>query len=442
MKRIFFLLAIVVTLGISAQSCREMGIDPWDKDKGNGGGDKTDTTTLPIAKLVGTKWQLVSIVRSTQNGSQTETQIIPKEQFISLAFDTPNHVSGSNLCNAYGGTVTSTSTGVIKFTDIFSTEAYCGDGMPDTEYMIGLNGSTTYFASEKELRINYNHQVSIPENSGNTLVFAPLTGSSNGGEIDIRVQQMAGRSYTLYSFVNGGAEDVLTDAQNCKIAFMPDSKGTGTANIIADCNKGTADLSFNADYDAMKLNNITLTKIACQNQMTADRFVEFLRNTGHFEYSDYGTTLTIWSSLTTFAESKMVLKVAQDPDPLPSDTIQIQETPVTGVPANTYPMFYLTNLVFDGTSINISYKYGGSTDDYRISAYSLFEFNESNPSKMFVDLVTDGGSNPFSNMTQGETTISLDAIRSRILTASPNKTKILLRFRWDGKEIAQANITV
>ena len=38
MRRILFLIALVAVLGISAQSCREMGIDPLDKGKGNGGG--------------------------------------------------------------------------------------------------------------------------------------------------------------------------------------------------------------------------------------------------------------------------------------------------------------------------------------------------------------------------------------------------------------------
>ena len=216
MKRNLYLLAFALILGLAVQSCREMGIDPWDKDKG---GNPTDSTknTLPLEKLVGTKWQLTSIVRTKLNGT-TEAQIIqPKEQFISLAFDSQSRVSGTNICNAYGSVVASATNGAIKFSDIFSTDAACGVGLPDGEYLFALKGATTYTATEKELRINYSPEVSVPEIVNRTLVFAPLTdngGGNSGGEIDIRVKQMEGQTYTLYSFVNAGVEEVLTDSKN------------------------------------------------------------------------------------------------------------------------------------------------------------------------------------------------------------------------------------
>ncbi|MBI3259629.1 MAG: META domain-containing protein [Ignavibacteriae bacterium] len=434
MKRILFLLAISITIGISVQSCREMGIDPWDKGKGNGGENPIDTNgiTLPIEKLVSTKWQLISIVRTQMNGTIETQHIQPKDQFITLAFDSPARVSGANICNAYGAAITSTSNGKIKFTDIFSTDAECGTDLPDREYMVALKGATTYSATEMELKINYEPEVSVPEIISRTLVFAPLTDNTGGGEIDIRVKQLAGQVYTLYSFVKADVEDVLTDSKDCEIIFYPDSKGKGTASILADCNKGEANISFNTDYDAISLDNITLTKIACQNQLTADRFVDFLRNTGHFEYSDYGTTLTIWSSLPTIGEYKIVLKVAPI---VVEPTIEIQDIPSTGTPVGSYPSFTLLDAKYDGKYIHIAYQYNGHTDDYQISAYSLFEFDKSMPPMVVVDLVTDGSMNSISSLTAGTAMLSLDGIRKRIVTANPGITKMFIVLHWNGQDL-------
>ena len=211
------------------------------------------------------------------------------------------------------------------------------------------------------------------------------------------------------------------------ITFNPTATGKGSAAILADCNKGTADLSFSADYESMKLDNIGLSKMACQNQLTADRFVEFLRNVGHFEYrySVYGSTLTLWSSLTTIGESKMVL--------VDYSGLDILQTPASGVPVGSYPSFTLTDAVFDGQNIKINYQYNGKTADYRLSAYSLFDLGKSNPPVVFVDLVSDGSMNPFSSITSGEAHLSLNAIRARILIASPGKTALTVQLRWNGQ---------
>lgn len=428
MKKRLTLLALTLIACLSMQSCKEMGINPWDKDKGG----TTDTTskTLTLDKLLLTKWRLMSIEKNNKRDIVT----LPKEQFLSLTFDIPGHVSGTNLCNTYGATVSGTPEGLIRFTEIISTEALCGNGFVDAEYLLALNNATTYVATDKELRINYQSEVPVANGGTCTLVYAPLTGNDgSGGELDIRVKQLAGQTFMLYSFVNAGVEEVMTNSQNCLIAFAPSATGKGSAAIHADCNKGTADLSFSADYQSMKLDNIGLTKMACQNHLTADRFVDFLRNTGSFEYSDYGTTLTIWTSLTTFAESKMVLKLYPGPDPFPQELIDILETPASGVPVGSYPSFTLTDAVFDGQNIKINYQYNGKTADYRLSAYSLFELGKSNPPVVFVDLVSDGSMNPFSSITSGEAHLSLNAIRARILIASPGKTALTVQLRWNGQ---------
>lgn len=443
MKRKLSLLALALIACLTVQSCREMGIDPWDKGNG-GGGNPVDTTknTYPIEKLVGTKWRLTSI-ESTSLSSQQQIQPIAKEHLITLGFESPTHVSGMNICNSYGASLRSSKPGEIKFSDIFSTEAFCGNGLPDAEYLMGLQGATAYTATDKELRISYTPEVSIPEITSRTLVFAPLTGSGGnpGDELDLRVKQLAGHTYTLYSYVNAGIEEVQKNAQNCTITFYPSAQGKGSATILADCNKGTADLTFSADYQSMKLDNIVLTKMACQNQDVANRYVDFLRNTGRFEYSDYGTTLTIWTSLSTFAESKMVLKVAVPTDPILA-TIDIQDTPATGVPVSSYPMMYLENPQFDGKNIIFDFKYGGQTDDFRISAYSLFEFDRTMPPVVVVDLVTDGTPNPMTSLTEGKAILLLDGIRKRITTTTPGQAKMKVILRWQGKEMGQVDVAV
>ncbi len=456
MKKTFFLLAIAIVLGLTVQSCREMGIDPWDGGGGNGDGDPKDTThILPIEKLIGTKWQLTAISSTNLDGSVETTTINQQEHFISLAFDAATRVNGSNICNGYSATVHSAADGSIKFTDIFSTDAYCGPGLPDAEYMNGLNHSTTYTSTGNELRINYSPEVSIPEIVNRTLVFAPLTSGNNGGgnggdnispEAQMRIKQLTGRGFTLYSFVNANMEEVLTDSKKCTIEFMPYNAvggfgANGTAIIQAECNTGSANLSFNDDATEMKLDNISMTKMACENPATSDRFVEYLRNTGRFEVSDNGTTLTIWTSLQTFAESKMVLKVAAN-DPVLQNLIEIQNTPPAGVPTGTYDSFILNGLKNDGKYIYLSYSYNGKTDDYRISAYSTFEFGNTMLSTVFVDLVADGTANPLSVITNGEATLSLDAIRSHRAATNTGSVLTTIIFRYKGNTVGQAQITL
>ncbi len=426
MKKILFLLAFAITLGISAQSCREMGIDPWDKGKGNE--NPMNSNNLSIDKLVGTKWQLVSIEGSKQ-------MTVPNGKLISLIFDSKTLANGLNLCNEYGASIISNKTGEIDFEIGLITLIACAPADLHSEYHNVLNKVQNYSATEKELRLyfDYGH---LADGTGQVLVFAPLIDEGgSGGEIDIRVQQMVGQTYTLYSFENAGVEEILTDSKNCTIEFVPKvNSAKGYANIQAECNKGKADLTFSADFDVMKLDNFSLTEIACQNQMTADRFVEFLKNTAHFEYSDYGSTLTIWSSLLTFGESKMVLKVA----PIPIEqTIEIQDTPTTGVPFSTYPSFMLLDRKFDGKYIQLFYQYIGQSDDYQISAYSLFEFNLSMPPTVVIDLVTDGTINQTSNntLTQSSALLSLDAIRNRITIGNPGTVKMNIVLRWNGMDM-------
>ena len=235
MKRNIYILAFAMIIGLAVQSCREMGIDPWEK----GNGHKTeDSTSVFTEKLVGTKWQLKSINSTRADGGGWVQQINPKDQFISLSFDSPTRASGTNICNAYGANVVTGSKDSIKFNDIFSTDAVCAIGLlPDFEYMSGLKNSTTYSTSEKELRINFLPDEMHVGYQTCTLVFAPLSDNSgnNSGEVDIRVKQMEGQTYTLYSFVNSIDEDVLTDSKDCQIQFSPNSFGRGTASILADC---------------------------------------------------------------------------------------------------------------------------------------------------------------------------------------------------------------
>lgn len=435
MKRIMFLFAFLL-IGLSIQSCREMGSDPWD----DGNGDPKDTTNtqnMPIEKLIGTKWRLVSI---EHNESRTK-QAIPANENYTLTFLSQTSVSGEINCNNFGGNLSISNNGYFNVSNLISTEAFCFTDIYSADFRYGLTSSFNYFATEKELRIKYRPDLPVDKNMWSVLVFAPVEkNNGNDDSIAIRITPLEGKVYTLFSFEDAGLKEELKDAQNCKIQFFPKVGGKGVANIHADCNTGFGDLTFSQDYKEIKLSNIVLTKIACPNQNTADRFVEFLRNTAYYEYSDYGNTLTIWSSVNTFAESKMVLKVAQDE---PSDMfIDIMQTPQTGVPAGNYYSFKITDLRSDGQNIIFKYSYNGKTADYQIMGYSSFEFSKSDPPQVNIDLVTNGSMNPSSQITQGQATLLLDAIRARILIASPGKTQMLINLRWQGIPIGQLEVTL
>jgi len=305
MKRILFLFAFLL-IGLSIQSCREMGSDPWDKD-----GNPKDTTNLSVAKLVGTKWRLVSIERN--KGLDRIT--IPSSESYTLQFNSTANASGAINCNSFGADIKTGANGYINFSNIISTLAACFIDTYANDYYYGLTNANLFSATANELRISYIPTLPSINMSSGTLVFAPYKDQNGDGDSekveDLRLKPMQGKTYTLYSFVNAGIEEVLTNAMNYKIEFFPNGAGKGVANIQADCNKGNADLMFSKNFDEMHLSNIVLTEIDCQTKPAVYQFVDFLRNTAYFEYSDNGNTLTIWSSLTTFAESKMVLKVAQ-----------------------------------------------------------------------------------------------------------------------------------
>ncbi|MBK7986755.1 MAG: hypothetical protein IPK11_07540 [Ignavibacteria bacterium] len=56
--------------------------------------------------------------------------------------------------------------------------------------------------------------------------------------------------------------------------------------------------------------------------------------------------------------------------------------------------------------------------------------------------MTDGTNNPISSLTEGEVNIGLDALRKRVLIASPGKTKFRVQLRWDGKPIGEVEVIV
>lgn len=431
MKRNLFLLTLAMILGITIQSCRETGLNPWEKPKDENPIENPDA--VPMTKLQLTSWRLTAI----ENGNTKERISTTKNDNIILTVGTDNGISGNTNCNVYGAQYSSEKPGQIKIFDLISTEAFCGD--LDNMYYKGLRNAVSYglVNNNSQLHIYYTDEATGA--NVNTLVFESYTKPVD--EIDVRLRELESHIFTLHSFVNAGNEEILAGSDKCTISFMPNyfAPGIGIVNFLAICNKGYADLSFNQDYTAMSLSHIIVGNAPCENQNTADRFVDFLRNVGAYEFSDYGTTLTIWSSLTTFAESKMVLKVVP---PVVDEIIDIIETPSTGVPKSSYPMLYLEKLDFDGSYINLAYKYGGKTDDYRISAYSNFVFSKSNPPVVFIDLVADGSSNPISSLTEGRVKISLNELRIRVQPPSPGTVKMKVIFRFEGNPLAESEIEV
>lgn len=428
MKKNLFLWALVLVLGLSVQACRETGLNPWEKPKDENPKDNNNGKT-PLQKMLGTSWSLTRIENS--DGSILEANDI---ETVSLTFTSTTNVSGKTPCNGYGAKVSSNNPGEITISDLFSTDAVCGE--LDNQYLRSLQ-SAKYFdlVNGSELIIKC---VGSATNTESVLYFKSLVPQTE--EPNLRLQQLESKMFTLYSFVDADLEFKMPGADKCTIYFLPNAlgQGKGYVNFRAICNKGYADLTFSNDYKEMNLSNVTVSNELCENPETGDRFVEFLKNVGRFEYSDYGTTLTIWSSLPTFAESKMVLKVSEN---IVDDVIDIFETPSTGVPANTFPMLYITQLDYDGY-ININYEYGGEIQDYRITAYSDFQFGKSDPPVFVIDLVTDGTPNQISKLSKGRVRISLNEVRKRVLPATPGSVKMRAIIRWDNKEVGSLDVAL
>ncbi len=173
MKHKLTLLAFVLLACLSVQSCREMGIHPWDKDKGG-----STNTSVSIDKLVGTKWQLVSIEQDGTNN----TMYVPQGKQITLnfepldGFESLTQASGIIICNAYGASVKSDKVGEVKFGVGPITEVLCSPKDIADEYTKILQTAQTYKTTDKELRITYS-----PGQFGfgitKTLVFTSVSGS-------------------------------------------------------------------------------------------------------------------------------------------------------------------------------------------------------------------------------------------------------------------------
>ncbi|HRI30465.1 MAG TPA: META domain-containing protein, partial [Candidatus Kapabacteria bacterium] len=202
MRRRLFLMGCVLILGAAVQSCRETGVNPWDKPKD---GDPNTTDQLTKEQLVGTHWQFQRFETAT-------TVSLPTEDFIDLRFEGLNRIGGKAICNVYGGEV-ELQNGSINVSNIISTEAYCGDDKLDQEYVQALNKAQSWTATANELRIKYVPEVSAG-GSGGVLVFKRLNGGNDNG-LELKLKQLESKQYTLHSFVNGGIEEVPVGAQSC-----------------------------------------------------------------------------------------------------------------------------------------------------------------------------------------------------------------------------------
>ncbi len=429
MKRKLLFLVFALVIGTAIQSCRESGLNPWEKpidevplDEGN---------NLPVEKLVGTVWRLTLIEKKDKG----EVLTVPQDDIITLGFASDTKVSGQAICNNFGAIVKSEKVGYISFSDLIVSDAFCGGGKLDVEFIAGIRNAVSYNASEKELRINYTPEA--PGSGNCTLVFMRAN-NSNEGEYEYRAKLIEQHTYTLYAFENGDAIELLPGSEKCTIKFNPSKN---TANITAICNSGEVGFFLNKDATEMYLTNVnTVFKTPCENQNTADAFLQFFQHAGKFEYSDYGSKLTIWSSLPTLSARKIILKV----NPTILLDIPLQETPSTGVPADTYPITTITDLKFDENLGNgrilLKYTYNGQTDDFYISAYSKFEFDVTDPATIIIDLVGNGSPNTSSIISQGEVAISLDQLRARVTTSGSQLTAMKAIVRYQGQELAELKL--
>ncbi len=432
------LLLIMISIGIISQSCKEISLDPWEKDT-----KKQDSTSSNFSSLIGTKWKLKSIEKAILTGGFS-TINIPTNEYYTINFNTHSEISGQADCNAYGGVVSHNSalgTNSINISAGLITKIGCGSEGRDQEFITGLNTAFHFVRNENELQFIYNFEVPNSGNRGNSLIFEKYTDPHDDSKLTYTVKMLDSKKYTLYAFINAESEEILTDSKNCNLTINY-KNNVWKADLLADCNYGYADVSFSNEYQDIKFDNIVTSKIACQNQNTANRFVDFLRNTARFEYSDYGNTLTIWSSLPSFAMSKMVLKIQSD-EQNPEDIIQIMDTPSSGVPEGTIYSFNIQNYrTDDEKNVQFSYTYTGDVKDLVISAYSNFEYKLSDPPLIIIDIVPTGTPAMNAVTYKGDITVSLDELRKRLNIGNPGTYSMGVVLRYRGVELGKVSVKI
>lgn len=176
MKKRFLMLAMSVALGFTMQSCSDIGICPWED--GHGGGDNPTDSVNTDNGLKGTAWRLQSFSYDPADSLNPMERIlpaqVPDDQEIILRFDNNNAVSGQAVCNQYTAGVRFAAKGLINFSPINSTKMMCQPGSLDQDYYLALQAATQYTVADKQLRIIYQPEISIPEIGRRMLVFKQL----------------------------------------------------------------------------------------------------------------------------------------------------------------------------------------------------------------------------------------------------------------------------
>jgi heat shock protein HslJ len=151
MKRNLLLLAVIALFGLGASSCKHLPIDPVDP---------IDTTTHRGHLLKGTAWKLMSI---TLDGNVSQQ---PVNEIFTLKFSDDTHAGGQAACNSYGADFKADASN-ISFSNIISTEAYCGERSLDQKFIQALQTATRY-------ALKANSSLSISSASGTSLYFTPV----------------------------------------------------------------------------------------------------------------------------------------------------------------------------------------------------------------------------------------------------------------------------
>lgn len=175
----FLLLGIFAVAMIAG--CKDLSIFP------DGGKDKHEDppTSLTLKDIAGKEYRLVSWQTFGINDAMLGSRItsVPAGQRYTIRF-LNGQVSGQIDCNSYIGTYTELPTSHnVTIAPAVVTNAVCGSSSLDKSYHYSLQRAMRYEISDNSLKIYWQPEVSIPEDTMWVMNFVPADMPDSGNEI-------------------------------------------------------------------------------------------------------------------------------------------------------------------------------------------------------------------------------------------------------------------
>lgn len=173
-----FLLLGVLAVAMFA-GCKDLSIFP------DGGKGKNDPPkSLTIKNIEGKEYKLVSWQTFGTNDAILGSQItnVPAGQKYTIRF-LNGQVNGQIDCNSYMGTYTELpSSHNLMIAPVVVTDAVCGSGSLDNLYLNSLKHTVRYAISDNSLKIYWQPEVSIPEDTTWVMNFVLADIPDTGGD--------------------------------------------------------------------------------------------------------------------------------------------------------------------------------------------------------------------------------------------------------------------